>query len=227
MYNKVHNADCMEFMKDCKDNQFDLAVVDPPYGIVDKTSSGGENHMAVPLKRNGLLKWDTAPPASYFQELKRVSKNQIIWGGNYFVQELDHSRGWIVWDKKHPPGFTRAKAELAYTSFNRNLEIFYFQICGEIDKGKIHPTQKPIPLYKWILENYASPGDKIFDSHLGSGSSRIAAYELGYDFEGCELDTDYWEAQEKRFEEFKKKFHNEFYIPDEENLLFPSKKEQR
>lgn len=187
--------DCMEAMREMPDKAFDLAIVDPPYGLGDRLSDGGgklKNTPMAVLYRNST-KWDTAPDESYFNELFRVSQNQIIWGGNYFW--LPPSRCMICWDKKqYMP--TLSAWELAWTSFDKPSKIFRYV---STDKNRFHPTQKPIALYEWLLRNYAKPGDKILDTHLGSGSSRIAAYNLGFDFVGYEIDKDYFEAQEERF----------------------------
>lgn len=220
----VYNCDCMEYMKTLPDKAFDLAVVDPPYGIgADNFKNGSgaskdkgkEYGTAARLKKNrlnsgaGKLKnrtlnqsdcsWDAEPPTDeYFQELFRVSKNQVIWGGNYF--SLPPTRCVAVWDKKQPwENFSQV--EIAWTSFDKPASLFSMRntYCG-----KIHPTQKPVELYKWILSRYAKSGDKILDTHLGSGSSRIAAYDLGFDFVGCEIDDVYFGLQEKRFEEYTK-----------------------
>lgn len=175
------------------DKAFDLAIVDPPYGMGDRWIRPGENcHKAAAFASHS---WDDAvPPADYFSELRRVSVNQIVWGGNYF--ELGPARGFIVWDKPTMRIYTMADGELAWTSFDRPLKIA--TISNSVTE-RIHPTQKPVALYKWLLQNYANPGDTILDTHLGSGSSRIAAYDLGFDFTGYETDHDYWSAQEERF----------------------------
>ena len=212
--NKVYNQDCLEAMKQMKDNEFSLAIVDCEYGInADKNAFKN----GVKCKKNGFKehldkKWDTKPPnKKYFNELFRVSKNQIIWGANYMIEKINkNSSCWIVWDKMQH-NFSFADAELAWTSFNTKVKIFQYARGNEsgfapkIKQGfkqglNIHPTQKPIALYKWLLTNYANEGDKILDTHLGSGSSRIACYDLGFDFVGYELDKDYFELQEKRFE---------------------------
>jgi site-specific DNA-methyltransferase (adenine-specific) len=213
MMNVVHLCDCMDFMKGIPDKYYELAIVDPPYGGV---TQGGymTNQMGGGVAKNRndyhLSLWGCDKPSiEYFNELVRVSKNQIIWGGNYFTTLLNNdSQCWIVWDKQKPKGVSFADVELAYTSFNLASRIFRFAWNGMIQGNmknkeyKIHPTQKPVALYRWLLENYAKPGDKIFDSHVGSGSSRIACHEMGFDFEGCEIDKDYWEAQEKRYRIF-------------------------
>jgi site-specific DNA-methyltransferase (adenine-specific) len=190
------NIDCMEYMKTLPDKAFDLAIVDPPYGIgASKMTMGSGKHKFTKDKE-----WDCAiPNKSYFNELFRVSKNQIIWGGNYFTEHLPPSKHWVIWDKQNP-NLSFAEGEMAWVNKGKLLRIFKHYSARVEDGGKIHPTQKPVALYKWLLTNYAKPGDKILDTHLGSGSSRIAAYEMGFDFVGCEIDKDYFEAQEKRWE---------------------------
>lgn len=150
--------------------------------------------------RKKIIAWDVAPEQEYFNELFRVSRNQIIWGGNYF--NLPPTRCFLVWRKSNIPleGFSMSPVEYAWTSFFRNAAAFEYRSDGAgQEKERIHPTQKPIALYTWIYKNYAKVGDKILDTHLGSGSSRIAAYEMGLDFVGCEIDEDYFKAQEERF----------------------------
>jgi len=212
MVNEVLNIDCMDYMKDIPDNWFELAIVDPPYGIgADKA----QNNAALQrIKANGKSKagrgwqlykdteWDNnKPDKEYFKQLKRVSKNQIIWGGNYFTENLSPSMGWIVWNKCQRE-FSLADGELAWTSFDKALRIFDFSRGRALKdaNGRIHPTQKPIKLYKWLLKNYAKPNDKIIDTHIGSGSIRIACHDMGFDLYGCELDPDYWQAQEERYQ---------------------------
>ena len=193
---EVTNEDCMEGMARYPDKYFDLAIVDPPYGI------GAENHAG--KKENGWKQWgkknwdNKIPNNEYFNELFRVSKNQIVWGGNYMTEYLHASMGWVIWDKGQRD-FSLADGEMAWTSFNKAMRIWEFARAKTISDNKIHPTQKPVALYKWLLSNYAKQGDKILDTHLGSGSSRIAAYEMGFDFTAFELDTEYFEAQEKRY----------------------------
>jgi site-specific DNA-methyltransferase (adenine-specific) len=183
----------MTVMQRYPDKHFDLAVVDPPYGI-DINSSGRLGHYGGKGK-----KWDKSIPSEeYFKELERVSKNQIIWGGNYF--HLPPTRCFLIWDKQQPEGVSFASCEFAWTSFDLSAKTFYKRPQGDI---RIHPTQKPVALYDWILKNYAEEGQAILDTHLGSGSSRIAADKAGLSFVGCELDTEYFQAQEKRFKEYK------------------------
>lgn len=190
---KTYNMDCMEYMKSISDKFFDLAIVDPPYGLDKKSTHGRGKLKNRCLNSGNIQRWDTRPSKEYFEELFRVSKNQIIWGGNYF--NLPPTRCIICWDKMQPwPNFSQI--EIAWTSFNSPAKIFKYDNRTD---DKIHPTQKPISLYAWILKNYAKSGNKIFDSHLGSGNNRIAAYKLGFDFYATEIDKDYFEAQENRF----------------------------
>jgi len=190
MKNEIFNNDCIEGMKQYPDNYFELAIVDPPYGIGISNNPVRQQHK----KKN----WDNSiPTQEYFNELKRVSVNYIIWGGNYFIDYLGNSQGFLIWDKKQPEDFSLAMCEFAYSSIQSPAKIFRYSVLSE--SNKIHPTQKPIKLYKWILNKYAQKGDKILDTHLGSGSSRIAAYEMGFDFTAFELDKEYFEAQEKRY----------------------------
>jgi site-specific DNA-methyltransferase (adenine-specific) len=196
---EVFNEDCMAVMARYPDNHFGLALVDPPYGIGMDGGNVGYKGFNNFEKKN----WDKEiPDAKYFKELFRVSKNQVIFGGNYFG--LPPTRCYLVWDKGE--GFynrTYAECELAWTSFNANTcKIKYDPLAKGDYKGKIHPTQKPVALYDWILKNYAKEGDLILDTHLGSGSSRIAAHRAGLSFVGCELDKDYFDAANRRFKDF-------------------------
>lgn len=190
------HMDCMEYMAGLPDKVFDLAIVDPPYGIgMDGGNIGYKGFNNFEKKS-----WDNSTPdATYFSELKRVSGEQIVWGGNYF--ELPPTRCFLIWDKGAGfKGRTYAECEQAWTSFDANARIFQRDpLCNGDYKGKIHPTQKPIKLYEWLLTNYAKPGQRILDTHLGSGSSAIAAHYFGVDFVGCELDADYYAAALKRF----------------------------
>lgn len=200
MISEVKNMDCIEYMQQFHDKYFELAIVDPPYGININVSMG---------RRKGDKKSDyhkfagndsSIPDKQYFNELKRVSQNQIIWGGNYMTEFLKPSPCWILWDKGFSEDITFSQFELAWASFDRNTKKF--------DKSpnqlnRIHPTQKPIELYRWLLKKFAKQGDKILDTHLGSGSSRIACDMEGFDFYACELDKDYFDASCKRFEEYK------------------------
>ena len=196
----ITNEDCMDLMARYEDNYFDLAIVDPPYGIgMDGGNVGykGFNN----FEKKG---WDKAiPQQEYFDELFRVSKNQVVWGGNYFG--LPATRCFLVWDKGE--GFynrSYAECELAWTSFDKNTVKYKRDPLAKGDyKGKIHPTQKPVKLYEWLLMNYAKENDKILDTHLGSGSIAIACHNLEYELTGCELDKDYYEAAMKRIEQHK------------------------
>ena len=208
MINTVHNIDCMQLLKDTPDKYYQLAIVDPPYGIgvpkrgatpaqrkkgANRLNQGSDKLKNRVLNQSNCDWDDSIPSQEYFDELFRVSKNQIIWGGNYFP--LPPTRCIIVWDKVQPwENFSQV--EIAWTSFDMPAQLFKFD---NRTGGKIHPTQKPIALYKWLISKYANTGDHILDTHVGSGSSRIAAYDAGLDFTGCELDHDYWLAQEKRF----------------------------
>ena len=186
----------MEYMRSCKDNQFDLAIIDPPYGLERYKKADGGNSKKIKSFGDKDKNWNNIRPTDdYFRHLFRISKNQIIWGANNF--DLPLSEYFIVWDKKQMmPSF--ARCELAWTNIKVPAKIFEGRTV-EKNRVKIHPTQKPITLYKWLLKNYAKPDDKIFDSHVGSGSIRIACHDMGFDFTGCEIDKDYYEDQEKRF----------------------------
>jgi site-specific DNA-methyltransferase (adenine-specific) len=187
----VYLMDCMEGMRGYADNHFDLAVVDPEFGI-----GIGNSPRLVTDKGLKAKAWDNKPiDMKYFDELFRVSKNQIVWGGNYYA--LPSTKHCIVWDKKQPEKLSFGMFDFAWTSFDGANKMFRKSVQDEQDK--IHPTQKPIKLYDWIFANYAKPNDKILDTHLGSGSSRIAADRAGLNFIGFELDADYYQAQEKRF----------------------------
>ena len=191
----IYNKDCLEAMKEMQDNQFDLAIVDPPYGLGKKTTSGGGG------KNTQSEKWDDhewdneIPTDEYFIELKRVSKNQIVWGGNYFPFLWDKScRGLITWDKMvYIP--TMSQVEYAWYSLDKLPRLVKI---NNNDSNRQHPTQKPVKLYEWLLMNYAKEGDKILDTHLGSGSIAIACHNLGYDLEGYELDKEYYDNAIKR-----------------------------
>jgi len=184
------NMDCMDYMRDLPDNAFDLAIVDPPYGIGISSNPVRQQH--------DKKQWDNAIPSTeYFTELMRVSENQIIWGGNYF--DLPPTQGFFIWDKKQPHDFSLAMAEYAWSSIQKPAKMWSLSVLKE--KGKIHPTQKPVELYQWLLLNNAKPDQRILDTHLGSGSSAIAAHYFGCDFVGIELDEDYYEAACKRFKQ--------------------------
>jgi site-specific DNA-methyltransferase (adenine-specific) len=194
----LYNGDCIEAMAKMKDKQFDLAIVDPPYGIgVDgqkKTTSKHGGRRAKAFKGWG----SKPPPKKYFEELFRVSKNQIIWGANYFTKHIPSSMGWVFWDKGQR--INNSDGELAFTSFNRALRVYELNRVYITQHGDTkHPTQKPVALYKWLLKNYAKEGDTILDTHLGSGSIAIACHDMGFDLEAYELDSDYYRDCMKRF----------------------------
>ena len=188
----IRHEDCMNLMSEFPDNHFDLAVVDPPYGIGEKFKGGKSGKMQF----NEVVDkgWDVVPSPEYFIELRRVSKNQIVWGGNYF--DLPPTRCFVVWDKKNSEDFTLAMAELAWTSFDRLAKIFRLSMSEK----KQHPTQKPVKLYDWIFANYAEKGMEILDTHLGSGSIAIACHYFGAHLTACEIDADYYKAACERIE---------------------------
>ena len=195
-------ADCMELMATFPDGHFDLAVVDPPYGI--RRAGQPETHTKNPKhkrKHHAVKEWDDGIPGhEYFAELRRVSKHQIIWGANYFVEHLIHgSMGWIVWDKGQH-GLSMSDCELAYSSFDRATRVKTINRVELLTEGTIHPTQKPVKLYSWLLANYAAPGMRVLDTHLGSGSHAIAAHYAGIHLTACEIDADYFKAACERIE---------------------------
>jgi site-specific DNA-methyltransferase (adenine-specific) len=205
---KVYLMDCMDALKQTPDKYYSLACVDPPYDFsINKNAfvSLSKNNKKQET-RNGSFKiggnyvnaLSEPPNEKYFKELMRVSENQIVFGGNYFIDKLYNSSCWIVWDKNNGGSYF-SDCELAWTSFTTTIRMYKKTTHS---KDKIHPTQKPVSLYEWILANYAKPNDKILDTHLGSGSSRIAAYKHNLDFTAFELDKDYFDAQEKRFKNF-------------------------
>ena len=210
------NEDCMAGMARYPDKYFDLAIVDPPYGIGfdGNTTVKGKSGKASTFtdKQHHIKKeWDVSrPTAEYFAELQRVSKNQIIWGGNYFADLLPPQKGWIFWDKKitNANNTNFSDGELAWTSFNCILRRFTYDWIGfgylnnPQQEKKIHPTQKPVALYKWLLKNYAKQGDLILDTHVGSASSLIACHDMGFDAVGFELDPDYYKTSKQRLEDF-------------------------
>jgi site-specific DNA-methyltransferase (adenine-specific) len=205
---RIYNEDCLEELKKMPDNFFDLAIVDPPYGInINKQSQGKGGGVA---KKIEYIKkdWDSASPDKlYFEELKRTSKNQIIWGANHFISKIPFdSSCWIIWDKDN--GETDfADCELAWTSFKTSVRKYKWKWSGMLQQDmknkeqRIHPTQKPIKLYEWLLNNYAKQGDRILDTHLGSGSIAIACHNRGYDLTAYEIDQDYFEATTKRIKD--------------------------
>jgi len=198
---KLYNEDCLQAMKAMQDKQFDLAIVDPPYGLGKRTTDGRS-------KRNTQTKFmedikrtnwdDSTPTKEYFDELKRVSKNQIVWGGNYF--ELHSYRTFVVWDKMtYVP--TMSQVEMAVTSFHSPARLVKI---NSNQSDRIHPTQKPVKLYQWLLNEYAETGDKILDTHLGSGSIALACWDMGFDLTAYEIDKEYYDKACKRFEQHSK-----------------------
>jgi site-specific DNA-methyltransferase (adenine-specific) len=198
----LYNCDCMEYMRGLPDKAFELAIVDPPYGIgVDgqRETANKSRNPKQNRKFHEVKGWDAEiPPKEYFQELERVSVNQIIWGANYFIEHLSKgNKGWIFWFKGQE-GLTMSDGEFAYSSFDSPSRQVTINRVELLKDGTIHPTQKPIRLYEWLLTNYAKQGDRILDTHLGSGSSAIACNNLGFEIVGCELDADYFAAACKR-----------------------------
>ena len=195
---KITNEDNMKLMSRYADNYFDLAIVDPPYGININVSMGRRKG----YKKSNYHKFagndSSIPSSEYFKELKRVSKNQIIWGGNYMTEYLSPSSCWLLWDKGFSEDVTFAQFEMAWTSFKSSAKK-YDKHPNQLNR--IHPTQKPTSLYEWIIMRYAKEGDKILDTHLGSGSIAIACHNLGYDLTACELDKEYYESSMKRLNE--------------------------
>ncbi|GHV06274.1 methyltransferase [Clostridia bacterium] len=208
--NSLYNADCMDAMKDFPDRFFDLAIVDVPYGInTGDYKRGGQQHGHAAAASTVYTRKDwykAPPPASYFSELRRISKNQIVWGANHFISRLPlDSPYWIVWDKQNGDnGY--ADCELAWTSFKSAVRQFSFKWQGMLQgdmknkESRIHPTQKPVALYRWLLQRYAAPGYKIIDTHSGSASSLIACWEMGLDFIGFEIDTEYYTSANERLQ---------------------------
>jgi len=192
----IYNGDCMDLLRQTPNKYYDLCIVDPPYGININVSIGRRkgdkksNYHKFAGEDNGI------PNEEYFKELFRVSKNQIIWGGNYMTDFLYPSSCWLLWDKGFSEDVTFAQFEMAWTSFKSSCKKFDYNAAKNIDR--IHPTQKPVQLYKWILNKYAKEGDTILDSHLGSGSSAIAAHDGGFEFTGIELDEEYYNAAKER-----------------------------
>lgn len=195
----ISNEDNMTLMARYPDKYFDLAIVDPPYGILNKTKRGGDYKFN--MKEYG--KWDIKPDVEYFNELFRVSKHQIIWGGNYFGHlwaRSPYNKGFIIWDKNQPESLNNfSMAEMAWTSIDKPSKIFKFSIRK--NRNKIHPTQKPVELYEWLLKLYAKKGDEILDTHLGSGTIAIACYNSGYNLTTCEIDFKYYKTALKKIKQ--------------------------
>lgn len=202
----LYNTDCLQALRKMPDNMYDLAIVDPPYAMdahgAQKCGSGKKHNGNGQLKNRAFYRaaytnWDKSPSANYFLELCRVSVNQIVWGGQYFTDKLPVSREWVSWDKCQPfPNFSQI--ELAWTSYKSTSKLFKFD---NRYSGKIHPTQKPVQLYEWILSKYAKQGDRILDTHLGSGSIAIACHNLGYSLDAYEVDAEYFAAAAARLHE--------------------------
>jgi site-specific DNA-methyltransferase (adenine-specific) len=194
----ITNEDNMDLMARYPDKYFDLAIVDPPYGINMGMGHKGSEKRGDKNKYKTFAGGDNSiPTKEYFNELKRVSKNQIIWGANYMTEFLEPKASWIIWDKKQPEDFSMAMAELAWSSFGSPMKIYQKRVVGA-DDVRIHPTQKPVALYKWLLDKYTKEGDKILDTHLGSGSIAIACHDYGFDLTACELDNEYYEKTIQR-----------------------------
>lgn len=209
--NIAYNRDCMEAMREYPDKYFDLAVVDPPYGINRFKNAANSR-----LRKYGPLETvnDMRPNKEYFMQLFRISKNQIVWGYNHLSDLLPPTSEFLFW-YKHNPVKHYSDGELAWTSYKKTAHCIDYPYFGTVnaEANRIHPTQKPVALYSWIYQNYAKPGYKILDTHLGSGSSRIAAYELGLDFTGFEIHKEYFDLQEARFQQHTAQaslFHNSF-----------------
>jgi site-specific DNA-methyltransferase (adenine-specific) len=203
----IENCDNMELMARYPDNYFDLAIVDPPYGIGEDGAKNHSRGKASKAKKYTPKSWDTFSPLSgYFKDLQRVSKNQIIFGANHFIEKIPNANSscWIVWNKLNTGDF--ADCELAYTSFNSAVRKFDFMWNGMLQgdmknkETRIHPTQKPVALYKWLLDKYAKPTDKILDTHLGSGSIAIACHDYGFELTACELDKEYYDKAIERIQ---------------------------
>ena len=188
------NGDCMDYMKTMPDKCVELAITDPPYGI-----GAGKEVEHNGWKSYGIKQWDNESPTDeYFAQLFRISRNQIIWGANHYISKMPHDFScFIIWDKGQRD-FSLADGEMAWTSFDKAARIFTYARARALQEGKIHPTQKPIALYKWLLSNYAKPGDKILDTHVGSASSLIACHQMGFEYWGFELDPDYYKAAMER-----------------------------
>lgn len=196
----ITQEDNMQLMARYPDDYFDLAIVDPPYGILNKTPRGGDYK----FNKNEYSQWDVKPNDAYFNELFRVSKNQIIWGGNYFGElwmRSPYNKGFIIWDKNQPETLNNfSMAEMAWSSLDRPSKIFHFSVRK--NRNKIHPTQKPVELYEWLLKMYANPNDRILDTHLGSGTIAIACYRVGLNLTACEISEGYFLKSLEKMKEF-------------------------
>ena len=217
---KLFNMDCMEALREMEDNQFDLAIVDPPYGIGENGNrNASRGKLAIAKDYKPFAGGDvSAPDPNYFDQLRRVSKNQIMWGANHYIDNLPFncsSPCWVIWDKVTGKS-DFADAEMAWTSFKTAVRMLKFQWSGMLQgdmknkEHRIHPTQKPVALYKWLLQNYAKPGDTILDTHFGSLSIGIACWDMGFDLTAYELDADYFDAGKSRLEKHKAQGQFEF-----------------
>jgi site-specific DNA-methyltransferase (adenine-specific) len=193
-----YNCDNMEFMKSKPDNYYSLAIVDPPYGDFGGIERTGGTWSKKYDRDNKIKRWDYKPDQKYFDELSRISKHQFIWGANYFAENLKNNRHFIIWKKHIPENFTLGMCEYMWSSMNENSKVFEW--ASNSQGKRVHPTQKPVALYKWLLSKYAKQGDNIFDSHGGSASIALACWDLGFDLDLCELDEDYFNDSWKRFE---------------------------
>ena len=215
----LHLGDCMDLMRGKPNGYYSLAVIDPPYGLGDRLSDGGGKLKNTPMAALYRGKtWDALPDQKYWSEIFRVSKNQIVFGANYFLEYLPSSRGFVCWDKKQDMP-TLSACELIWTSFDCPAKIYR---QSSQDLNRFHPTQKPQAMYKWLLSKFAKPGDRILDTHGGSGSSMIACYDLGFDMDWIELDPDYFKSAKERFERHKAQgqlFHIAETLPEQQKLF--------
>lgn len=220
LLNKIHHVDCLDFMRNLPPKSIDLILTDPPYGIDYGGQLKGKGNGKGGADKNGWKsydcpEWDKERPSKeIFDEILRVSKNQIIWGGNYFADLLPASQGWFVWDKGQR-NFSLADGELAWTSFDRAMRIFDYSRAKALKDGKIHPTQKPVQLMQWCLELSSKPGDVVLDCFSGSGTTAIACHNLNRNFICLEKDKGYFESSNKRIEEHKKQ--GNFFINSNDN----------
>lgn len=211
-----YNCDCMDGMRKFPDKFFELAIVDPPYGIGNWIQVSGKQNQT-----HSEVMWNKKtdrPSKKYFEELRRISKNRIIWGANYYPDAFERENGAIIWDKGTPRENHYSVCEIASQSFNSRVDCVRIRWMAMVDKNdddKIHPCSKPIALYKWLLANYAHPGDKILDTHVGSASSLIACHQLGFEYWGFELDTDYYKAASERLERAKAQVGLQDILPEE------------
>lgn len=218
----ITREDNMELMARYPDNYFDIAIVDPPYGILNKTKRGGDHK----FNMKEYSQWDVKPNNEYFNELFRVSKNQIIWGGNYFGQlwtRSEYNKGFIIWDKNQPETLNNfSMAEMAWSSLDKPSKIFRYSVRK--NRNKIHPTQKPVELYEWLLKMYANQNDKILDTHLGSGTIAIACYNAGISLTACEISETYYLSSLEKIKEFVPKSSIQTNDSDAFSLTFPEQK---